>query len=1002
MAACEPSPDPASALREAWHGARGLAARLPAGGEAGELGALLADTATLLGGVFLRYGDEPDLLCTLESHLTSSAQLLHYGLLKACRVAGGDGADGADDAALAASAAGDVQLAVTVLATAVQWLEARSCLRRSRAAAEVSLAAARGVQLLRRASAGADGRPARGARAPRRRSSVALPASAPPGTAQQPGAAVPSPAPAQLAAGVAARCRQQTLEPLPPCASGEESGGEVEEAEDALAYRAARLAALSGLLVPGSTWSDAGGGGCFERAEQPPALAASAAPAAAPQPPPGEAGGGAADELDLERCGRVTTSRVPLPGGGGGDGGAAWDQRGEDGAGGELVEEPPAASQWLLEQLQAVYANPLLAGAGPQQQRASVLRRSLEACATGGGGGGAAPTSAPASSPPARRRTAQAWTLEGAAALQRGCSTSGGTAGSPAARQPRPHSAGVRGSASGAGAWPGRGYLAGHLHSRARAAAASASDPGQRQRPESGRGGQPRRALSAGGRGGATPDVATLTAAAAVPGSCGSPCRRSSAGPPPRSSTDGDAGVRRSWHGAGSGDGGGARSVTSGAGAALADLLAAAAAAAGRQEEQRCQDEQEQEQASQEQEQMGQEQTSRERLQEQEQLPAAQSQGGGRASSSDSTQGAAQLAEASFAVTQGGADQVCASQCGVWDGTAGSCGGFGAAAAAGGQPGVAPGRRAPGRASEDGRLAGTPAVGGDALAASGSCPGANTEAAAAGCGGLQRRRSEAEPRSAADVDTAPAAAEAGGEGAHTPEAAAAGALARGNAAYGAGSFSDAAASYRGALAHLGGDISAARSAEGVALWVKASLNLACCHLRLGEHQQCVALCDGLLEGEPGAARGVRAAWHAVAAHARMPKQPPRPETTPRLLAGAVDPANVVALCHRGRALLAAGQAAAARADLGEAQALLREEAAEAAEAAARAAVGPGRARAPSPHGPAAARGGELQVGGGRGAGPPRSLSPASLAHVRLNNAYWQERVAAALAGLKPA
>lgn len=37
--------------------------------------------------------------------------------------------------------------------------------------------------------------------------------------------------------------------------------------------------------------------------------------------------------------------------------------------------------------------------------------------------------------------------------------------------------------------------------------------------------------------------------------------------------------------------------------------------------------------------------------------------------------------------------------------------------------------------------------------------------------------------------------------------------------------------------------------EGVVLWLKCSLNLACCYLRQGHLRQCVAQCDGLIEGE---------------------------------------------------------------------------------------------------------------------------------------------------------
>jgi hypothetical protein len=55
--------------------------------------------------------------------------------------------------------------------------------------------------------------------------------------------------------------------------------------------------------------------------------------------------------------------------------------------------------------------------------------------------------------------------------------------------------------------------------------------------------------------------------------------------------------------------------------------------------------------------------------------------------------------------------------------------------------------------------------------------------------------------------------------------------------------------YAKALDSLGGSIAATSSEAGVLLWIKCSLNLACCHLRLGQFKQCVALCDGLLDGE---------------------------------------------------------------------------------------------------------------------------------------------------------
>jgi tetratricopeptide (TPR) repeat protein len=50
--------------------------------------------------------------------------------------------------------------------------------------------------------------------------------------------------------------------------------------------------------------------------------------------------------------------------------------------------------------------------------------------------------------------------------------------------------------------------------------------------------------------------------------------------------------------------------------------------------------------------------------------------------------------------------------------------------------------------------------------------------------------------------------------------------------------------------------------EGLLLWLKCSLNLACCHFRLGHYRQCVAQCDGLLEGGCGCwvGLGVNTDW----------------------------------------------------------------------------------------------------------------------------------------------
>jgi tetratricopeptide (TPR) repeat protein len=94
-----------------------------------------------------------------------------------------------------------------------------------------------------------------------------------------------------------------------------------------------------------------------------------------------------------------------------------------------------------------------------------------------------------------------------------------------------------------------------------------------------------------------------------------------------------------------------------------------------------------------------------------------------------------------------------------------------------------------------------------------------------------------------------AAASATERKAATPEAAAEALLAEGNTAYTAGKYSTAVTCYAKALDSLGGSIAATSSEAGVLLWIKCSLNLACCHLRLGQFKQCVALCDGLLDGE---------------------------------------------------------------------------------------------------------------------------------------------------------
>jgi tetratricopeptide (TPR) repeat protein len=92
--------------------------------------------------------------------------------------------------------------------------------------------------------------------------------------------------------------------------------------------------------------------------------------------------------------------------------------------------------------------------------------------------------------------------------------------------------------------------------------------------------------------------------------------------------------------------------------------------------------------------------------------------------------------------------------------------------------------------------------------------------------------------------------------ANTPEAAAEALLAQGNTAYTAGRYSPAVQCYAKALDSLGGSIAQTTSEAGVLLWIKCSLNLACCHLRLGQFKQCVALCDSLLEGEQQWSRAV--------------------------------------------------------------------------------------------------------------------------------------------------
>jgi hypothetical protein len=70
-------------------------------------------------------------------------------------------------------------------------------------------------------------------------------------------------------------------------------------------------------------------------------------------------------------------------------------------------------------------------------------------------------------------------------------------------------------------------------------------------------------------------------------------------------------------------------------------------------------------------------------------------------------------------------------------------------------------------------------------------------------------------------------------------------LQRGNAAFMTGSYAAAAQAYQAALDALG---SAPGDEQQRLLWLKLSLNLACCHLRRGHLRHCVAACDSLLEG----------------------------------------------------------------------------------------------------------------------------------------------------------
>jgi hypothetical protein len=122
----------------------------------------------------------------------------------------------------------------------------------------------------------------------------------------------------------------------------------------------------------------------------------------------------------------------------------------------------------------------------------------------------------------------------------------------------------------------------------------------------------------------------------------------------------------------------------------------------------------------------------------------------------------------------------------------------------------------------------------------------------------------------------------------------------------------------------------------------------------------------------------------------------------------------VALCHRGRALLMVQQHAAAKADLTEALELLQEEEAgqlqQQQSCMAKQQPGSTSAAVAANSDKAAAADGQpivgpLQAADGRagyGAVRPssRCLSPCTLARMRLNNSYWQQRVVGLLTSIK--
>lgn len=116
----------------------------------------------------------------------------------------------------------------------------------------------------------------------------------------------------------------------------------------------------------------------------------------------------------------------------------------------------------------------------------------------------------------------------------------------------------------------------------------------------------------------------------------------------------------------------------------------------------------------------------------------------------------------------------------------------------------------------------------------------------------------------------------------------------------------------------------------------------------------------------------------------------------------MDPANIVALCHRGRALLMVQQHPAAKADLTEALELLEEEAAEQVQQQ-QSYLGQQQPNGSDGHGAAGPllAAGERTDGGAIRPGS-RCLSPCTLARMRLNNSYWQQRVVELLASTSKA